>query len=578
MDTLGILVWDENRDFNQLNVKDMSDLVRRDRNHPSVVIWSACNEIECWLQGPANVTGKLMHDAVKRWDTTRPFSANQNQLTFPIGSNLTNTFLSKYLDVEGFSHKSIMKAGPIHAANPDKAIVSSECCSCRTQRGEDYSDSASGVTFIKNLDQAVCMQTCMNYSYPFVPGNPSPIYGVTAGTLGVWTLFDYGGEPGNWPQVSSSFGQFDIAGFAKSSSFWYRANWLAAVPASDPGRPLIPHKNIVRISQSWTPPQRPSFPPQPPNLHCDYTLFEQLCPMHVAPVTNSELARCMACAKGHGKALIKAGCAGVNVWPNYCRGEGPHFANVSVPVEVQVFSNLPQVQLLLNGKSLGQQPVTPFGFASFTNLSYAPGNLTAVGFFTDTASSGDNDEYGAITTMASHTIITPGPAAAIVLSVDCPSPATGTGNALLADGHDAALVRATVVDAHGYLVKNASHLITFTVTRGPGRIIGVHNGDAKSHEPQASNLRHAYHGLARAVVGVTIDALSPPIAARIDAEHGDGIGTVALTDPTSASDIIVTATTPGLGPGTVRVFVSTNATRDAPLAAARRHVHSSLDF
>jgi hypothetical protein len=52
-------------------------------------------------------------------------------------------------------------------------------------------------------------------------GHPTPDMGEIVGTLGVWTLFDYGGEPGPWPLVSASFGQFDIAGFAKSAAYWY---------------------------------------------------------------------------------------------------------------------------------------------------------------------------------------------------------------------------------------------------------------------------------------------------------------------------------------------------------------------
>ena len=63
------------------------------------------------------------------------------------------------------------------------------------------------------------------------------------------TLFDYGGEPGPWPSVSSSFGQFDLAGFAKSASYWYRANWLSRVPPSDAGRPPLPVTHTTRISQ-----------------------------------------------------------------------------------------------------------------------------------------------------------------------------------------------------------------------------------------------------------------------------------------------------------------------------------------
>ena len=56
---------DENRDFNQMNIGDMEALVRRDRNHPSVIMWSACNEVECFVTGAANVTGKQMREATK---------------------------------------------------------------------------------------------------------------------------------------------------------------------------------------------------------------------------------------------------------------------------------------------------------------------------------------------------------------------------------------------------------------------------------------------------------------------------------------------------------------------------------
>ena len=51
------------------------------------------------------------------------------------------------------------------------------------------------------------------------------------GTM-VWTLFDYYGEPsyGGWPYVSSTFGAFDLAGFAKAASYWFRSQWLYAIP------------------------------------------------------------------------------------------------------------------------------------------------------------------------------------------------------------------------------------------------------------------------------------------------------------------------------------------------------------
>jgi hypothetical protein len=579
LDHLGVLVWDENRDFNMMNTMDMERLVRRDRNHPSVVVWSACNEIECWVDGDANVTGAAMRAATKKWDTTRPLSANLNQLSSSGSSmlptlNSTLDYLARELDVIGFSHRSIAKpqAGTIHAALPDKPIISSECCSCQTQRGEDYTNTTAGLVYPHAESQAQCMETCMNYSYPYWEGNPSPDLGVIAGTLGVWTLFDYGGEPGPWPTVSSSFGQFDIAGFPKSASYWYRANWLSRVPSGAPGRPPVsePH-GTVRISQAWTaPPPVDPYPPVPVPDRCNRTLFQQLCPV-TPPVNNNQIQPCLECCRNHSHALTTNGCEGENVWPDHCRGIGPGFPPAGQGVDVQVFSNAPTVELMLNGKSLGQQPnPTPFSYVNFRNVTYEPGNLTAVGLGLG------------LKRPPVHTIITAGQAAAIVLSLDAPSVRTGTGTALVLDGHDAALVRATIVDASGNAVEAETELttpaapvVTFAVSSGPGRVAGVHNGDAKSHERQAATSRTAYHGLVRAVVRVTVDAAASSSPAgsllrEIDVLSGDGVGTVkVLNGHTGVNEIVVTASAPGLKPGSISIPVSTDVEVHGPLAAAK---------
>ena len=574
LDATGVLVWDENRDFNQMNVQDMEVLVRRDRNHPSVVIWSACNEVECFVTGAANVTGALMRAAVKKWDTTRPFSANQNQVSAGAASNNTGKHLSAFLDVEGFSHGRIAGAGTaaIFTKNKQKAFISSECCSCQSQRGEDNLNASAGVVYPHVLSQAACMKRCMNISYPCWPdagqcAGPKELdySAIVSGTSGVWTLFDYGGEPGPWPTVSSSFGQFDYAGFAKSASYWYRALWLYALPATDYGRPPLPAGHLVRISQAWSKPAPRGTLPE----DCDGQKLEACCPN-----TSGNRKSCTACIgswaqkKNTSCGDVAKSCEGKNVWPDYCEGLiGP-----SRGVNLEVFSDLPWIEVFLNGKSGGVSPCTPGGFASnFSKLkTWKAGNLTAVGMKT---------RGGAA--LAHHTIITAGKATKVVLSLDVPSAATGTGTALLLDGHDSALVRATVVDAAGNVVADADHKISFKIASGPGRISGVHNGDAKSHEPQVATARKAYHGLARAAVKVTHDAVSNfELLSQIDVVQLAS-GTVKLGAPegwSGAGEIVVTASASGLEGGKVSIPVSADEAMHRVLTVARRGLTDALTF
>jgi hypothetical protein len=368
-------------------------------------------------------------------------------------------------------------------------------------------------------------------------------------------LFDYGGEPGPWPLVSSSFGQFDYAGFPKSASYWYRAIWLAAVSESEYGRPPLPHKHVVRISQSWQ-----AVPPGPPPTvipeGCDVKAFLKLCPSSGF----ASKARCLACAKAHHANATIYNCNGVDVWPTICSGPSPQ------GLPVQVFSDLPTIELFLNGKSEGTAPCSPGGFASFSLHRYVPGNLTAVGM---AASGGE--------VLASHTIVTAGAATAIKLSIDVPSKLTGTGTALVLDGHDTALIRATLVDSEGRIA-DASNVISFDIESGPGQISGVHNGDAKSHEPQVARSRHAYHGLARAAVKVTHDTMSDTLlSAAVEVAEGDGVHTVALGPYRGPMSITVTASSPGLTPGKVSIPVSSDPA-DAPLEVAGADLQKELIF
>ena len=180
---------------------------------------------------------------------------------------------------------------------------------------------------------------------------------------------------------------YDYAGFAKSASYWYRALWLASAPENDYGRPPLPRTHVVRISQSWQ-----AVPPGPPPTvvpeGCDVKAFLKLCP------NGNGKASCLACAHAHQLNATVHSCDGVDVWPTICSGG----ASVKPGLGIQVFSDLPIIELFLNGKSEGTAPCTPGGFAAFSLLhGYAPGNLTAVGMAT---------KGGEV--LASHTIVTAG--------------------------------------------------------------------------------------------------------------------------------------------------------------------------
>ena len=80
-----------------------------------------------------------------------------------------------------------------------------------------------------------------------------------------------------------------------------------------------------------------------------------------------------------------------------------------------------------------------------------------------------------------------------------------TGSALVADGEDTAMLRATLVDATGALVPGAMNNISFTVVSGPGKVWSTHNGDPANVKSNDEPWNLAYHGLARVYIRTTAD-------------------------------------------------------------------------
>ncbi len=128
---------------------------------------------------------------------------------------------------------------------------------------------------------------------------------------------------------------------------------------------------------------------------------------------------------------------------------------------VEAFSNCKQVELFLNGASLGRQTIKPNSKLSW-QVKYAPGTLSAKGF----------DDAGNV--IAETKVETTSDAAQIQLTPDRKS--------INADGEDVAVFAAAALDAHGHFVPIAQNKINFSI-EGAGRILGVGNGDPSCHEP-----------------------------------------------------------------------------------------------
>jgi beta-galactosidase len=225
-DELGMLVFDETRmmSSNPEGLAQFGDLVRRDRNHPSVFMWSMGNE-----EGQANTeTGLHILTAMKavatEYDGTRPVSIA------PIRAIGVGGLVE--CDVMGYNYMD-PQAEAYHKAHPDKPVIGTETVSAVGTRGIYVTDFEKG--YVGSYD-------------PYTTTGRASAEGWwrfcnaqewLAGGF-VWTGFDYRGEPSpnGWPNISSQYGIIDTCGFPKDSFFYYQSWWT-----SQPVLHLFPHWN-----------------------------------------------------------------------------------------------------------------------------------------------------------------------------------------------------------------------------------------------------------------------------------------------------------------------------------------------
>ena len=289
-DRMGFLVMDEAFDmwrraktrydyarfFDEWHERDLTDFVKRDRNHPSIIMWSVGNEIlEQWddlseefgdlpaeqqnlllnFLGSDSSTGsdaevnqnvlmtRHIVDVLKSLDSTRPVTAGCNE-TRP----MNNLLRSGALDIVGFNYHE-QDYDSVRVWYPGKPFIGSETASALNSRGF-YLHPSSQLHVVPerwDLPYDTDHHQCSAYDHsraPWATLHETAWIAVrdrdyAAGTF-VWTGFDYIGEPTpySWPSRSSYFGIVDLCGFPKDCYYMYRAEWT-----DEPTLHLFPHWN-----------------------------------------------------------------------------------------------------------------------------------------------------------------------------------------------------------------------------------------------------------------------------------------------------------------------------------------------
>jgi beta-galactosidase len=413
-DQMGILIMDEAFDcwkrgknkydyhlyWDQRHSRDLSDMIRRDRNHPAVIIWSIGNEIpDQWDSAGASIARDL-RGIVRSLDTTRPITSAMNN---PEAKNNSLSH-SGAMDLIGHNYRSD-HYDDFFQYFPGGKFIATETTSALETRGEYKMPSDS--IFIWPLNRKDTLHhmspdfTCSAYDNCRVPwgGTHEKVlkavreHAFVSGMF-VWTGFDYLGEPTpyGWPARSSYFGIIDLAGFPKDAYYLYKSAWT-----DTPVLHIFPHWN-------W-----------------------------------------------------KAGDT-VDVWAYY--------------------NDADEVELFLNGTSLGTRSKKGDDMHVMWRVPYQPGTLKAV-----------SRKNGKV--VLTREVHTAGPAAKIVLQAD--------RDHIHADGKDLSFVTVKIVDASGNLVPHAANLVDFKVS-GPGFITGVDNGSETDHASFKADHRKAFNGLCLAVI------------------------------------------------------------------------------
>lgn len=226
-DRLGMLVIDETRRMSadEEALSELSRVIRRDRNHPCVILWSIGNEEPQQPTERGARIARTMKQLARELDPSR-------LCTYAMDSGFGEG-VSTVVDVLGFNYRTD-KMGAFHEKFPQLPILGSETGSTVCTRGIYRRDDAQGYVPAYDTDHPWWATTAESW-WSYVADRP-----YIAGGF-VWTGFDYRGEPtpfNRWPSISSHFGIMDTCGFPKDNYYYYQARWR-----DEPVLHLLPHWN-----------------------------------------------------------------------------------------------------------------------------------------------------------------------------------------------------------------------------------------------------------------------------------------------------------------------------------------------
>lgn len=218
-DRLGMLVMSETRALNSAPhaAEEFRNLILRDRNHPSVFLWSLGNE-EMEVQNEE--TGRRVATTLKGIQ-----QALDPSRLCTYGGNNGNQFegVNEVVDVRGFNYMNISDIDQYHRDHPDQPLVGSEEASTLCTRGQYAMDTLRGYLTDYDKKENIPYRWCANAEewWKFYDARPFLIGGF------IWTGFDYRGEPSPYRDLSvnSHFGVMDVCGFPKNNYYYYQARW-----------------------------------------------------------------------------------------------------------------------------------------------------------------------------------------------------------------------------------------------------------------------------------------------------------------------------------------------------------------